>query len=61
MNGPSNPLDYLKAAKAGLDPEQQRICDDFVIGALSLHVTEQVWKDSVDFAVRLARREKPKG
>jgi len=49
-----NLLDYLREAKRGLTPEQQRVCDDFVIGVLSLHVPEQVWKDAVDMAVRLA-------
>ena len=27
-----NPLDYLREAKRDLTPEQQRTCDDFVIG-----------------------------
>jgi hypothetical protein len=61
MSGQSNPLEYLREAKRGLTPEQQRICDDFVIGILSLHVPEQVWRDAVDMGVRLARREAPKG
>jgi hypothetical protein len=52
-----NPLDYLRESKRGLTPGQQRIVDDFVIGILSLHVTEQVWRDAVDMGVRLARRE----
>jgi len=60
-SGQGNLLDYLREAKRGLTPEQQRLCDDFVIGVLSLHVTEQVWRDAVDLGVRLAKREKPKG
>ena len=59
-SGDSN-LDCLREAKRGLTPEQQRICDDFVIGVLLLHVPEQVWRDAVDMGVRLARREGPKG
>ena len=51
-----NPLDYLRQVKANLTPEQQRVCDDFVIGILSLHVAEQVWRDAVDMGVRLATR-----
>jgi hypothetical protein len=56
-----NPLDYLRDAKraASLTPEQERVCDDFVIGILSLHVPEQVWRDAVDMGVRLAVRQKP--
>jgi hypothetical protein len=61
MSGQNNLLDYLCKAKRGLTPEQERICDDFVIDVLSLHVSEQVWRDAVDMAVRLARREKPQG
>jgi hypothetical protein len=60
LNGQSN-LDYLREAKRGLTPEQQTVCDDFVIGILSLHVSEQTWRDAVDMGVRLARREEPKG
>jgi hypothetical protein len=60
VNGQSN-VDFLREAKRGLDPEQQRVCDDFVIGILSLHVSEQTWRDAVDMGVRLARMEKPKG
>ena len=56
-----NLLDYLREAKQRMTPEQERMCDDFVIGVLSLHVSEQVWRDAVDMAVRLARREKPQG
>jgi len=56
VDGQSNPLDYLREAKRNLTPEQERICDDFVIGLLSLHVSEQIWKDAVDMAVRLAKR-----
>jgi len=56
-----NLLDYLREAKQGMTPEQERMCDDFVIGVLSLHVSEQVWRDAVVMAVRLARREKPQG
>ena len=56
-----NLLDYLREAKQRMTPEQERMCDDFVIGVLSLHVSEQVWRDAVVMAVRLARREKPQG
>jgi hypothetical protein len=62
MNGgQGNLLDYLCEAKraASLTPAQERVCDDFVIGVLSLHVPEQVWRDAVEMGVRLARREKP--
>ena len=62
MNGgQGNLLDYLREAKraASLTPVQEHVCDDFVIGILSLHVPEQTWKDAVDMGVRLARREKP--
>ena len=52
-------LDYLREAKAGVIPEQQRTCDDFVIGILSPRVPEQVWKDAVDMGVRLAMRQAP--
>lgn len=38
MSDRSNLLDYLREAKRGLTPEQQQVCDDFVIGVLSLHV-----------------------
>jgi hypothetical protein len=37
-----NLLDYLREAKQGMTPRQERMCDDFVIGVLSFHVTEQV-------------------
>jgi len=49
-------LDYLREAKSGLAPEQQCMCDDFVIGILSLHVSEQVWRNPVDMGVRLATK-----
>jgi len=52
-------LGYLREAKRGLTPDQAQAVDDFVIGILSLHVSDQVWKDAVDMGVRLARREKP--
>jgi hypothetical protein len=32
------------------------MCDDFVIGILSLHVPEQVWRDAVDMGERLATK-----
>ena len=51
-----NPLDYLRDAKRELTLEQAQTVDDFVIGVLSLHVPEQVWRDAVDMAVRLATR-----
>jgi hypothetical protein len=50
----NNLLDYLREAKRDLTPEQQRVCDDFVIGILLLHVPEQVWRHAVDMGVRLA-------
>jgi hypothetical protein len=54
-----NPLDCLREAKraASLTPEQARVCDDLVIGILSLHVTEQVWRDAVEVGVRLAKKK----
>ena len=52
----NNLLDYLRGSKRGLTPEQQRMCDDFVLGVLSLHVPEQVWEDAVDMAVRMATK-----
>ena len=52
-----NPLGYLREAKRDLTPEQQRTCDDLVLGVLSLHVSDQVWRDAVDMAVRLAGRK----
>jgi len=58
----SNPmLDYLREAKCCLTREQERVCDDFVIGLLSLHVSEQVWRDTVEMAVRLAKKGKAIG
>ena len=54
--GFSNLLDYLRESKRDLTPEQQRTCDDFVIGILSLHVPEQVLKDAVDMGARPATR-----
>jgi len=58
----SNPtLDYLREAKRCLTPEQERICDDFVIGLLSIRVPEQVWKDAVEMAVRLASKKSAHG
>jgi hypothetical protein len=55
-----NPLDYLSTAKraAGLTPEQERMCDDFVLGVLSLHVSEQTWRDAVEMGIRLATKQK---
>jgi hypothetical protein len=32
------------------------MCDEFVIGVLSLHVPEQVWRDAVQNAVKLATK-----
>jgi len=32
------------------------MCDDFVIGILSLHVPEQLWRDAVDMGERLATK-----
>jgi len=49
--GVSNLLDYLRESKRGLTPEQQRMRDDFVLGILSLHVPEQVWRDAVDMSL----------
>ena len=60
-SGQSNPLDYLREAKRGLTPEQERICHDFVIGILSIHVPEQVWKDAVEMAVRMASKKSAHG
>ena len=39
-------LDYLREAKVDLTPEEQRMCDDFALGVLSLHVPQQVWRDA---------------
>jgi hypothetical protein len=52
-------LDYLREAKRGLTPDQAQAVDDFVIGILSLHVSDQVWIDTVQMAVRMARKQKP--
>jgi hypothetical protein len=51
-------------AKAAIQPQglrgpgfySSRMCDDFVIGILSLHVPEQVWRDAVDMGERLATK-----
>jgi len=57
----SNPLEYLCEAKRSLTAEKERICDDLVIGLLSIHVPEQVWKDAVEMAVRLASKKSAHG
>jgi hypothetical protein len=57
---PKNLLEYLHQVKANLSAEQQCYVDDFVIGILSLRVTEQVWKDAIDMGVRLATKRDQK-
>jgi hypothetical protein len=54
-------LDFLREAKRGLDPDHARAVDDLLLGILSILVADQVWIDAVQMAVRMARREKPKG
>ena len=46
-------LDYLREAKAGLNPQQQDGVDDALLGILSVHIPPQLWADTVDRAVRL--------
>ena len=55
-----NLLDYLRDVKRGLSPEQARTCDDLLLGMLSILFSRQVWEDTVQMAVRMARREKPR-
>jgi len=52
-------LGYLREAKANLNPQQQSAVDHLLIKILSVRVPEQVCKDAVQMAVRMARREKP--
>ena len=55
-DGCSN-LAYVREAKRTLTFEQAQAVDDMLIGILSTIVSEQAWKDAVQMAVRLARRE----
>jgi hypothetical protein len=56
MTGDSN-LAYLREAKQGLGYEPAKAADDFLIGILSTIVSEQAWRDAIQMAVRMARRE----
>lgn len=58
VNGEGN-LAYLQEAQANVTYEQKHACDVLLIGVLSVHVPERVWRDAVRTAVTLATKEKP--